>query len=158
MNQVTRVCSWGFALHLGLVGGGVLSSRRGVSITIPGYFSQVNTYVPYQEQGSKLQRHQSFTDRLILPPGCPRSNHANDAELFPCASLSVALGGDACLVCGSLSGQCQEWRHHVRPVGHRDPTGDRHQQCPAQAQAPPGHPGDGVPDEPLSSPYLQDGE
>lgn len=72
--------------------------------------------------------------------------------------MSVALGGDACLVCGGLPGQCQEWRHHVRLVGHGDPAGDRHQQCPAQAQAPPGHPGDGVTDEPLSSTYLQDCE
>lgn len=60
--------------------------------------------------------------------------------------LCLALGWDACMVCGCLPSKRQEWRHHVGPVRHRDPAGDWHQQPPAQAEAAAGHPGDHVTD------------
>ena len=56
-----------------------------------------------------------------------------------------AMGGDASVVRRSLSRQREERCHHGQPVGHGDPEGDRHQQPPAPAQTPPGHPGNGLP-------------
>lgn len=54
------------------------------------------------------------------------------------------------MVRGSMPCQRKERRHHGKSVRHRDSEGDRHQQPSAQAQAPLGHPGNGVPDESLS--------
>lgn len=55
-----------------------------------------------------------------------------------------AVGRHACVVCGRLPGQCQEWCHHGQLVRHGDPARDRHQQPTAPAQAAPCHPGDGL--------------
>lgn len=81
----------GFALHLCSVRSGLTSSRHDVPITLPEYFSQINTYVPYQEKRNELQRHQSFTGRLTLLSGYPRSNHQSDAEYAPCLQLWVGM-------------------------------------------------------------------
>lgn len=72
--------------------------------------------------------------------------------------MPPAVGGHACLVCGSLSCQCEEWSHHVSPVRHRDPEGDWHQQPFAPTQTAPGHPGDGLPHQPLCTTHLQNGK
>lgn len=55
------------------------------------------------------------------------------------------------MVRGSMPCQRKERRHHGKSVRHRDSEGDWHQQPSAQAQAPLGHPGNGVPDESLST-------
>lgn len=80
-----------------------------------------------------------------------------EPDLWPAHSLPPALGGDAGLVRGRLPGQCEKRGHHVRPVGHGDPAGDRHQQPSAPAEAAPRHPGDHVPDQPVGAPHVQDG-
>lgn len=72
--------------------------------------------------------------------------------------LCLALGWDACLVCGCLPSKRQEWCHHVSPVRHRDPAGDRHQQPSAQAEAAAGHPGDYVTNQPFCPTHIQDGK
>lgn len=64
--------------------------------------------------------------------------------------LLPAVGGHARLVRRSLSRQREERRHHGQPVGHRDPEGDRHQQPTSPPQTAAGHPGDGVPHQPVS--------
>ncbi|MEQ2190326.1 hypothetical protein GOODEAATRI_034619, partial [Goodea atripinnis] len=63
--------------------------------------------------------------------------------------------GNASLVCGGVPCQREEWCHHVRPFGHRDPEGDWNQQPPAQAQTSSGHPGDGLPHQPLGPTHHQ---
>lgn len=60
-------------------------------------------------------------------------------------SVYPAMGRDACVVRSSLSRQREERRHYGQPVGHRDSEGDWYQQPSAQAQAPPRHPGNGLP-------------
>lgn len=65
-----------------------------------------------------------------------------------------AVAGDAGMVRCSVSCQRKKRRHHVCPVGHRDPERDRHQQPTAPPQTAPGHPGDGLAHQPLSSPYV----
>lgn len=71
--------------------------------------------------------------------------------------LSPAVGGDASLVCGSLSRQREERSHHVGAVRHRDPERDRHQQPSAPPQTAPGHPGDGLTHQPLCTTHFQNG-
>lgn len=55
------------------------------------------------------------------------------------------------MVRGRMPRQRKERRNHGQSVRHRDSEGDWHQQPSAQAQAPLGHPGNGVPHEPLGA-------
>ena len=57
------------------------------------------------------------------------------------------MGRHARLVRRRLPGQRQVRCHHVCLIRHRDPARDRHLQPAAPAEAPAGHPGDGVTDE-----------
>lgn len=96
--------------------------------------------------------------RLISPPFTPLSDLLWRQWWWRWISwLSPAVGGYAGVVCGSLSCQREEWSHHVSSVRHRDPAGDWHQQPSAPTQTPLGHPGDGLPHQPVSTPYLQNG-
>lgn len=68
-----------------------------------------------------------------------------------------AVGGDASLVRGCVSGQCEERSHHVGPVRHRDSTGDRHQQPSTSPETSLGHSGNHVTDQPVGAAHLQNG-
>lgn len=74
------------------------------------------------------------------------------------SSPVLVVAGHAGLVRGGVSRQREKRRHHVGAVRHGDPEGDRHQQPPAPPQAAPGHPGDGVPHQPLRTTHLPNRE
>lgn len=61
------------------------------------------------------------------------------------ALLLLVVGWYASLVCCGMSRKCQERCDHVCLVRPRDPAGDWHQQPTSQAEAAPGHSGDGQP-------------
>lgn len=99
--------------------------------------------------------------RYVLFTCCFMGTHCGISHLpngLTFLFLCLALGWDACLVCGCLPSKCQEWCHHVSPVRHRDPAGDRHQQPSAQAEAAAGHPGDYVTNQPFCPTHIQDGK
>lgn len=68
-----------------------------------------------------------------------------------CVFHPTALAGNACLVCGSLPSQREEWGHHVCAVRHGDPERNWNQQSSASLKAPISNSGDGFPNESFSS-------
>lgn len=69
----------------------------------------------------------------------------------------LALGWDACLLCGCLQSKCEKWGHHVSSVRQTDPARDWHQPPSAQTEAAAGHPGNPVAHQPFGSTHIEKG-